>query len=106
MHPTLRAPKRRPQRCGMQAGKTVEATLPANLECTVLYRDRIEMRLWARARLADAIFANDALSQLSYSPTVWKRSIQKILSAFVRLGHSEFASLLLSITFQLRISVN
>jgi len=37
---------------------------------------------------------------------VWKRSIQKILSAFVRLGHSEFASLLLSITFQLRISVN
>jgi hypothetical protein len=49
---------------------------------------------------------------------VWKTSIQKILSAFVRLGHSELASLTaeserhgmvflpLSITFLMRISVN
>jgi hypothetical protein len=47
----------------------------------------------SRARTDDLIVANDALSQLSYSPTVWKTSIQRILSAFVRLGYSEFAPL-------------
>jgi Resolvase, N terminal domain len=70
---------------GMQAGKTVEATLPANLNWTVLDRTRRVSAGRQTGRMGDAIFANDALSQLSYSPTCGElRRDSVILSVFFR----------------------
>ena len=43
----------------------------------------------SRDRTDDLIVANDALSQLSYSPTVWNYKGIRILSVFARVGHSD-----------------
>ena len=69
----------------MWAGKTVEATLPANLNWTVLDRTRRVSVGRQTGRMGDAIVANDALSQLSYSPTCGElRRDSVILSVFFR----------------------
>jgi len=60
------------------AGKTVEATLPASLNCTVLYRDRLETRLWARDRLADAIVRKDEV--VGSSPTSSTKFLNRLLA--------------------------